>query len=63
MVSKELHVPSQVLMCEASILPYASIHRSAWNRYSAKFVLTEFSEVRLKGCDKGDEPAIVPSVT
>ena len=30
MVSKELHAPSEVLMCEASVLPYASIYRSAW---------------------------------
>src|SRR5215212_2376430 len=30
----------------ASALPYALIHRSAWNGHSAKFAYTEFSEVR-----------------
>ena len=29
MVSKELHAPSEVLLCEASVLPYAFIHPSA----------------------------------
>jgi len=29
--------------------PDAVIHRSAWNRNSANFALTEFSEVRLYG--------------
>ena len=37
MVSKELHAPSEVLMCEDSVLPYASIHRSAWKDNSPKF--------------------------
>ena len=31
----------------ASAVPYASIHRSAWNRYSPKFAGTEFPEVHL----------------
>jgi hypothetical protein len=30
----------------ASTLLFALIHRSAWNRYSANFALTEFSEVQ-----------------
>ena len=38
MVSKVLPAPSEVLMCEASILPYASIQRSAWKVNSQKFV-------------------------
>jgi hypothetical protein len=29
-VVKELHAPSEVLLCEASVLPYAFIHPSAW---------------------------------
>jgi hypothetical protein len=32
MVSKEPHAPSEVPMCEAPILPYASIQPSAWTR-------------------------------
>ena len=42
MVSNELHAPSEGLMCEASVLPYASIQRSAWKGCYPKFVLTEF---------------------
>ncbi len=56
MVSKEPRAPSEVLMCEASIHPYASIHPSAWKDNSPKFVVA-ISEPRhvtvakyLEGC-------------
>ena len=48
MVSKELPAPSEVLMCEASVLPYASIQRSAWKGYSAKFAKRVLKESHLK---------------
>ncbi len=43
MVSKELHAPSEVQMGEASVLPYASMHPSAWKVNSANFRFTQFS--------------------
>ena len=36
MVSKESQAPSEVLMCEAPILPSPLIHPSAWKENSAK---------------------------
>jgi hypothetical protein len=46
MVSKEPHAPSEVPICEASILLSPLIHPSAWKKNSANFAMTEFSEVR-----------------
>jgi hypothetical protein len=45
MVNKETQAPSEVQKCEASILPYASIHPTAWNINSANFAFWAFSEV------------------
>ena len=39
-LSKELHAPTEVQMGEASLLPYASIHPSAWKEYSPKLAGT-----------------------
>jgi hypothetical protein len=44
--------PSEVLMCEASVLPYASIQPSAWKSNSRKFTVASI----LSGAAAGARP-------
>jgi hypothetical protein len=54
MASKELRAPSEVPMCEASILPYVSINPTAWNTNSTNFRFTESKKV-ARTSNEGDE--------